>query len=60
MPPQLRQDQPVYFVDAYGKETAFYLDFVFSSTVSISINYHPVERLSLTVLGPDRLAYETI
>ncbi|ESZ90210.1 hypothetical protein SBOR_9407 [Sclerotinia borealis F-4128] len=35
LPPQVRQDQPVYFVDAYGKETAFYLDFVFSSKVFI-------------------------
>ncbi|KAF7872153.1 hypothetical protein EAF04_003078 [Stromatinia cepivora] len=35
LPPQLRQDQPVYFVDAYGKETVFYLDFVCSSKVLI-------------------------
>jgi hypothetical protein len=34
LPPQVDRKQPVYFIDAFGKESAFFLEWVFSREVS--------------------------
>lgn len=35
LPPQVERKQPVYFTDAFGKEAAFFLEWVYSPEVSL-------------------------
>lgn len=35
LPPQVEREQPIYFIDAFGKESAFFLEWIYSAEVRL-------------------------